>query len=122
MRHKNILIPTKLSGIKPIILERGKQVEERIKDVEEFIKNKKFNISSNIQFGEGGAGTFSDGKLNTGNSSGIYSKKVLEEFESILDYLDNSHIKRLCGQIALEVIKEGVYYGYLIDSPNGILI
>lgn len=68
------------NGIKPIILERGKQVEERIKDVEEFIKNKKFNISSNIQFGEGGAGTFSDGKLNTGNSSGVYSKKVLEEF------------------------------------------
>lgn len=68
------------NGIKPIILERGKQVEERIKDVEEFIKNKKFNISSNIQFGEGGAGTFSDGKLNTGNSSGVYSRKVLEEF------------------------------------------
>lgn len=68
------------NGIKPIILERGKQVEERIKDVEEFIKNKKFNISSNIQFGEGGAGTFSDGKLNTGNSSGIYSRKVLEDF------------------------------------------
>lgn len=68
------------NGIKPIILERGKQVEERIKDVEEFIKNKKFNISSNIQFGEGGAGTFSDGKLNTGNSLGIYSRKVLEEF------------------------------------------
>lgn len=68
------------NGIKPIILERGKQVEERIKDVEEFIKNKKFNTSSNIQFGEGGAGTFSDGKLNTGNSSGIYSRKVLEEF------------------------------------------
>lgn len=68
------------NGIKPIILERGKQVEERIKDVEEFIKNKKFNISSNIQFGEGGAGTFSDGKLNTGNTSGVYSRKVLEEF------------------------------------------
>lgn len=68
------------NGIKPIILERGKQVDERIKDVEEFIKNKKFNISSNIQFGEGGAGTFSDGKLNTGNTSGVYSRKVLEEF------------------------------------------
>ena len=67
-------------GIKPIILERGKQVEERIKDVEEFIQNKKFSTSSNIQFGEGGAGTFSDGKLNTGNSAGIYSRKVLEEF------------------------------------------
>ena len=68
------------NGVKPIILERGKQVEERIKNVEEFIKNKKFNTSSNIQFGEGGAGTFSDGKLNTGNSAGIYSRKVLEEF------------------------------------------
>lgn len=68
------------SGLKPIILERGKAVEERIKDIEEFIKNKKFNTSSNIQFGEGGAGTFSDGKLNTGNSSNIYSRKVLEEF------------------------------------------
>ena len=67
------------NGIKPIILERGKKVEERIKDVEEFIQNKKFNTSSNIQFGEGGAGTFSDGKLNTGNSS-VFSRKVLEEF------------------------------------------
>lgn len=68
------------NGLKPIILERGKKVEERIKDVEEFVQNKKFNIQSNIQFGEGGAGTFSDGKLNTGNSTGIYSRKVLEEF------------------------------------------
>lgn len=67
------------NGIKPIILERGKCVEERIKDVEEFTKNRKFKPNSNIQFGEGGAGTFSDGKLNTGNSS-IYSRKVLEEF------------------------------------------
>lgn len=67
------------NGIKPIILERGKKVEERIKDIEEFTKNKKFNPISNIQFGEGGAGTFSDGKLNTGNTS-TYSRKVLEEF------------------------------------------
>lgn len=52
----------------------------------------------------------------------LKEERVLEEFESILDYLDNSHIKRLCGQIALDVIKDGVYYGYLIDSPNGILI
>lgn len=68
------------NGIKPIILERGKKIEERIKDVEEFVQNRKFNTSSNIQFGEGGAGTFSDGKLNTGNSSSMYSRKVLEEF------------------------------------------
>ena len=68
------------NGIKPIILERGKQIDERIKDVEEFVKNRKFDIKSNIQFGEGGAGTFSDGKLNTGNSSNEYTRKVLEEF------------------------------------------
>ena len=67
------------NGIKPIILERGKQIEERIKDLEDFIQNRKFNTTSNIQFGEGGAGTFSDGKLNTGNTS-IFSRKVLEEF------------------------------------------
>ena len=67
------------NGIKPIILERGKSVEERIKDVEDFANNRKFSTVSNIQFGEGGAGTFSDGKLNTGSSAKIYSKKVLEE-------------------------------------------
>ena len=68
------------SGIKPIILERGKCVEERIKDIEDFAQNRNFSPLSNIQFGEGGAGTFSDGKLNTGNSANMYSKKVLEEF------------------------------------------
>lgn len=50
------------NGIEPIILERGKSVEERIKDVEDFANNRKFSTVSNIQFGEGGAGTFSDGK------------------------------------------------------------
>lgn len=50
---------------KPIILERGSEMDERIRDVEDFINNKKLNINSNIQFGEGGAGTFSDGKLTT---------------------------------------------------------
>ena len=68
------------SGIKPIILERGKCIEERIKDIEDFAQNRNFSPLSNIQFGEGGAGTFSDGKLNTGNSANMYSKKVLEEF------------------------------------------
>ena len=68
------------NGIKPILIERGKKVEDRVKDIEEFINNRKFNSKSNIQFGEGGAGTFSDGKLNTGSSANMYSKKVLEEF------------------------------------------
>lgn len=52
-------------GYKPVLLERGKKVEERAKDVAEFWKNGKLLKNSNVQFGEGGAGTFSDGKLNT---------------------------------------------------------
>lgn len=53
------------AGFQPILIERGKPVEERQKDVEEFWKTGVLNTESNVQFGEGGAGTFSDGKLNT---------------------------------------------------------
>ncbi len=68
-------------GLKPIILERGKCVEERKKDVENFWKTGKLNISSNVQFGEGGAGTFSDGKLTTGIKD-KNCQRILEEFVS----------------------------------------
>lgn len=54
------------AGLKPIVLERGKKIEERKKDVELFWTSRTLNEESNVQFGEGGAGTFSDGKLNTG--------------------------------------------------------
>ncbi len=54
------------AGAAPIVLERGKPVEERTADVEAFWKTGRLDPSSNVQFGEGGAGTFSDGKLNTG--------------------------------------------------------
>lgn len=54
-----------LHGYKPILLERGKCVEERRRDVEAFWETGKLDPASNVQFGEGGAGTFSDGKLNT---------------------------------------------------------
>ncbi len=53
------------AGFKPLVLERGKRAEDRKKDVESFWKTGVLNPSSNVQFGEGGAGTFSDGKLNT---------------------------------------------------------
>ena len=52
-------------GYQPILLERGADVDQRTKDVEAFWENGRLNLSSNVQFGEGGAGTFSDGKLNT---------------------------------------------------------
>lgn len=53
------------AGFKPILLERGKMVSERMKDVKRFWDTGILNPESNVQFGEGGAGTFSDGKLNT---------------------------------------------------------
>jgi uncharacterized FAD-dependent dehydrogenase len=53
-------------GYRPIVLERGERLEDRKKSVEAFWEGKKLNTESNVQFGEGGAGTFSDGKLNTG--------------------------------------------------------
>ncbi len=54
-----------LAGLSPILIERGKPVEERTRDVEKFWEDGVLNPASNVQFGEGGAGTFSDGKLNT---------------------------------------------------------
>lgn len=53
------------AGFRPILIERGKPVEERTKDVLHFWETGVLNTASNVQFGEGGAGTFSDGKLNT---------------------------------------------------------
>ena len=54
------------AGLKPILLERGQPTEQRTLDVERFWTDGKLNTESNVQFGEGGAGAFSDGKLNTG--------------------------------------------------------
>lgn len=67
------------AGLKPVIAERGKKVEERISDVHRMIANGVLNTESNIQFGEGGAGTFSDGKLTTG-IKGANVKRVFEAF------------------------------------------
>ena len=49
-------------------------------------------------------------------------EKILTEFSKILNFLDNSHIKQLCGEIALEVIKNGAYYGYILPSENGLML
>lgn len=54
------------AGLCPLIIERGSKVEERTIAVREFFEGGKLNVECNVQFGEGGAGTFSDGKLNTG--------------------------------------------------------
>ncbi|MGL5663778.1 MAG: FAD-dependent protein, partial [Cetobacterium sp.] len=65
-------------GIKPIVYERGEKVDDRDKTIDEFIKFSMLNPNSNIQFGEGGAGTYSDGKLNTRVKSGYMNKIFLE--------------------------------------------
>ena len=67
------------AGQCPILIERGKSVDERTEDVNEFWTSGVLKTESNVQFGEGGAGTFSDGKLNTGTKD-IRSRKVLLEF------------------------------------------
>ncbi len=67
------------NGIPSTVLERGRAVEERTADVERFWSGGALDEGSNVQFGEGGAGTFSDGKLNTGTHDPRISA-VLEEF------------------------------------------
>lgn len=69
------------AGYNPLIIEQGEPIEDRVKTVEEFFKTNKLNTNSNIQFGEGGAGTFSDGKLNTLVKDKLNrGKKVFEIF------------------------------------------
>ncbi|MCQ2513494.1 MAG: FAD-dependent oxidoreductase [Ruminococcus sp.] len=67
------------SGAKPILIERGRDVDRRTADVNKFWADGKLDTKSNVQFGEGGAGTFSDGKLNTGTKD-TRQRKVLTEF------------------------------------------
>ncbi|WP_322082754.1 NAD(P)/FAD-dependent oxidoreductase [Burkholderia sp. BCC1972] len=85
-------------GFRPIILERGKAVRERTKDTFGLWRKSVLNPESNVQFGEGGAGTFSDGKLYSQiKDPHHYGRKVLDEFvkagapEDIL-YLSRPHI------------------------------
>lgn len=85
-------------GFKPIVLERGKAVRERTKDTFGFWRKQPLNPESNVQFGEGGAGTFSDGKLYSQvKDRKHYGRKVLKEFveagapEEIM-YVSKPHI------------------------------
>lgn len=95
------------SGFRPIVLERGKAVRERTQDTWGLWRKKQLNPESNVQFGEGGAGTFSDGKLYSQiKDPRHYGRKVLSEFvragapEEIL-YVSKPHIGtfRLVGMV-----------------------
>jgi uncharacterized protein len=95
------------SGFKPIILERGKSVRERTKDTFNFWRKNELNPESNVQFGEGGAGTFSDGKLwSQIKDPKHYGRKVLQEFVKAgappeILYVSHPHIGtfRLVGMV-----------------------
>ncbi len=95
------------AGFKPIVLERGKAVKERTKDTFSFWRKSELNAESNVQFGEGGAGTFSDGKLwSQIKDPKHYGRKVLQEFVAAgappeILYVSHPHIGtfRLVGMV-----------------------
>ncbi len=85
-------------GYRPIIFERGKKIDERNRDVENFIKKRQLNPESNIQFGEGGAGSYSDGKLfSRRNKNTSIVNRVLKTFvkfgaPSEINYIAKPHL------------------------------
>ncbi|QYG01423.1 MULTISPECIES: NAD(P)/FAD-dependent oxidoreductase [Massilia] len=105
-------------GLNPIILERGKIVRERTVDTFGFWRKRKLNTESNVQFGEGGAGTFSDGKLYSQiKDTNHHGRKVLTEFvrfgapEEIM-YVSKPHIGtfrlvKMVEQMRAEIIRLG---------------
>jgi uncharacterized FAD-dependent dehydrogenase len=94
------------AGLRPILLERGRPVEARVRDVDRFWQSGVLDERSNVQFGEGGAGTFSDGKLTTG----IHDERIGFVFKTLVDfgapedilYLHKPHVgtDRLRGVVA----------------------
>ena len=133
------------AGLRPILLERGRPVEERARDVERFWASGTLDTCSNVQFGEGGAGAFSDGKLNTGTKD-IRHRFILEQLvkcgapESILidakphvgtDYLRTvlQNLRRELLDLGTDIrfetrlvdldIQAGRLAGVLLEGPSG---
>jgi len=115
------------AGLNPIVIERGFDVDTRTKDVEKFFGGGKLNLNSNIQFGEGGAGTFSDGKLNTGIKDDRI-RAVLETFaefgakDNILTdakpHIGTDILKNVVKNIRNEIIALGgeIRFGSKLDN------
>lgn len=125
------------AGYKPLILERGRDADARLKDVTDFWNGGRLNPESNVQFGEGGAGTFSDGKLNTmiKDKTGRISF-VLNTFKEFgadeeITYINKPHIGTdvlhdVVKNIRNEIIRLGgtVLFDHQVTdiiSENGIL-
>ena len=105
-------------GISPLIFERGKKIEERVLDVENFIANGILNPQSNIQFGEGGAGSFSDGKLfSRRNKNTSIVNQILKTFVKFgapaeIEFISKPHlgtdvIRRIIKNIRLYILDHG---------------
>ena len=99
-------------GIKPIVIEQGKKVKERKKDIDKFLNEGKLMTTSNVQFGEGGAGTFSDGKLTTGVNNPL-GRIVLKEFVNFgapkqIMYVSKPHIGTDNLIITIENMRENI--------------
>ena len=103
-------------GFSVDIHEQGKQVEERFRDIRKFFVDRKFNAHSNVLFGEGGAGAFSDGKLNT-RSRNLFSETVLKDMvqfgvdESVVTFakphIGTDKLVLMLREIRAEIIKLG---------------
>ena len=110
-------------GIKPLIFERGKKIEERSIDIQRFIKERVLDPESNIQYGEGGAGSYSDGKLFSRIKNSRYANKVLDTFIKFgapeeIGYISKPHLGT---DVLCEIVKNmrryilerggDIYYG-----------
>ena len=114
-------------GARPILLERGKPVEERAEDVERFWTTGQLNLQSNVQFGEGGAGAFSDGKLNTGTRDPSH-RFILGELvahgapESILydakPHVGTDYLHRVLASLRQELVSLGcdIRFGHQVTG------
>lgn len=111
------------NGIKPLIFERGKKIKERSYDVQKFIKERELDTESNIQFGEGGAGSYSDGKLfSRRNNNTSYVNRVLKTFIKFgapeeIGYISKPHLGtdilcKIVRNIRLYILERGgeIYY------------
>lgn len=136
------------AGLRPIVLERGRDVDARTADVNRFWTTKKLDESSNVQFGEGGAGTFSDGKLTTGIKDKLCRKVFLDfvEFgapedilwswrphigtDKLVQVVKNirEEIKKLGGDVLFSckltdiIIANGVVHGVTYTDENGTAV
>ncbi|MCX5785533.1 MAG: dehydrogenase [Elusimicrobia bacterium] len=110
-------------GLKPLVFERGKKLEERHADVQRFISERTLAPESNIQFGEGGAGAYSDGKLFSRLNNSAHASKVLDTFIKFgappeTGYVSKPHLgtdvlRKITANIRNYILQAGgeIYYG-----------